>query len=190
VPSTTHGIDPDVRLGSLWQKRTLPPLVIARRRSRRARLRGRRGWRATTSLVTAQPIDILLVEDDELDVINVERATQGASEVRSLTVASDGSEALDKLRSGSLGLERLLVLLDLRMPRMSGLELLAHLRADPRLCKLPVIILTTSAHEDDRSEAFRLGAAGYFVKPGATAPFRDLIATLRHYWSHSELASP
>jgi CheY-like chemotaxis protein len=138
--------------------------------------------------VTARPIDILLVEDDELDVMNVERATQGASEVRTLTVASDGSEALETLRSGALALDRLLVLLDLRMPRMSGLELLAEMRADARLRKVPVIILTTSAHEDDRAEAFRLGAAGYFIKPGATAPLRELIATLRQYWSNSELS--
>jgi CheY-like chemotaxis protein len=136
-----------------------------------------------------RPIDILLVEDDELDVINVERATRDAPEVRSLVVASDGSEALEKLRSGELALDRLLLVLDLRMPRMSGLELLAHLRADPRLCKVPAVVLTTSADQDDRSEAFRLGAAGYFVKPGATGPFRELIHALRSYWASSELAA-
>lgn len=138
--------------------------------------------------MTSRPIDILLVEDDELDVINVERATQGAPDVRSLKVACDGSEALDLLRSGDVSLERLLVLLDLRMPRMSGLEFLAQLRADPRLCRVPVIVLTTSAHEEDRNEAFRLGAAGYFVKPGATGPFRELFTALRSYWTFSELA--
>jgi CheY-like chemotaxis protein len=139
--------------------------------------------------MAVRSIDILLVEDDELDVMNVERAIQGADDVRSLRVASDGSEALDLLRSGALGRDRLLVVLDLRMPRLSGLELLAAMRADPSLCRIPCVVLTTSNHEDDRNEAFRLGAAGYFVKPGATGPFRDLIGALRAYWTTSELAA-
>jgi CheY-like chemotaxis protein len=138
--------------------------------------------------MTSRPIDLLLVEDDELDVINVERAIAGASDVRDLHVASDGSEALDHLRSRA-SLDRLVVIVDLRMPRMSGLELLAQMRADSRLCRVPVVVLTTSAHDDDRNEAFRLGAAGYFVKPGATAPFRELISALRTYWTSSELAA-
>jgi len=138
--------------------------------------------------MSSRPIDILLVEDDELDVINVQRATQGAPDVRTLRIASDGSEALDLLRGGEVSLDRLLIVADLRMPRMSGLEFLAQVRADERLCRVPVVVLTTSANEDDRNEAFRLGAAGYFVKPGATGPFRELIGALRSYWSSSELA--
>jgi len=136
-----------------------------------------------------RPIDILLVEDDELDVMNIQRALHGAADVRSLTVASDGREALEILRAGSLSLRRLVILLDLRMPRMSGLELLAVLRDDARLNHVPVVVLTTSADDDDREAAFRLHVAGYFVKPGAVGPFRELIAGLVRYWTWSELAS-
>jgi len=136
-----------------------------------------------------RPIDILLVEDDELDVMNVERAVQGAEDVHSLVVASDGGHALELLRSGQVPLDRLLIVADLRMPRMSGLELLTTLRTDPRLCTIPVVMLTTSADDADRDQAFRLGASGYFVKPGAITLFREMIAALRHYWTLSELAT-
>lgn len=135
-----------------------------------------------------QRIHLLLVEDDDLDVMNVHRALAHAPEIASITVARDGVEALRRLRAGELTLDRLVVVLDLRMPRMSGLDLLKELRADPRFKRLPNVILTTSDDPQDREQAFSLGAAGYFVKPAAPGRFRQIMDALRSYWSVAELA--
>lgn len=137
-----------------------------------------------------QQFHLLLVEDDDLDVMNVHRALGQAAEVASITVCRDGVEALKLLRAGELSLERLVIIADLRMPRMSGLELLRELRADPQLRRNPVVVLTTSDDPVDRDAAFRLGAAGYFVKPAAPGRFRQIMDALRSYWSAAEFAPP
>ena len=137
-----------------------------------------------------QRIHLLLVEDDDLDVMNVHRALVQAPEVASITVARDGIEALKLLRAGELPMERLVIMADLRMPRMSGIDLLRELRADPRLKRLPLVVLTTSDDPADRDAAFALGAAGYFVKPAAPDRFRQIMDAMRTYWSIAELATP
>ena len=137
-----------------------------------------------------QRIHLLLVEDDDLDVMNVHRALAQASEVASITVARDGVEALALLRSGQLSLERLVLVADLRMPRMSGLDLLKELREDPRLKRIPTVVLTTSDDPHDRDQAFCLGAAGYFVKPAAPSRFKLIMDAVRSYWSVAEFAPP
>lgn len=137
-----------------------------------------------------QQFHLLLVEDDDLDVMNVHRALGQAAEIASITVCRDGVEALKLLRAGELSLERLVIIADLRMPRMSGLELLRELRADPQLRRNPVVVLTTSDDPVDRDAAFRLGAAGYFVKPAAPGRFRQIMDALRSYWSAAEFAPP
>jgi len=138
----------------------------------------------------AQRIHLLLVEDDDLDVMNVHRSLAQATEVASITVARDGAEALKLLRAGELPMERLIMMLDLRMPRMSGLDLLREIRADNRLKRIPVVILSTSDDPHDRDAAFCLGAAGYFVKPAAPSRFRAIMDALRSYWSAAEFAPP
>ena len=138
----------------------------------------------------AQRIHFLLVEDDDLDVMNVHRSLAQATEVASITVARDGAEALKLLRAAELPMERLVVMLDLRMPRMSGLDLLREIRSDTRLKRLPVVILTTSDDPHDRDAAFCLGAAGYFVKPAAPQRFRQIMDALRSYWAAAEFAPP
>ena len=137
-----------------------------------------------------QRIHLLLVEDDDLDVMNVHRSLAQAPEIASITVARDGIEALKLLRSGELQLDRLVVVLDLRMPRMSGLDLMRELRADPRLRRVPNVVLTTSDDALDRDAAFNLGAAGYFVKPAAPGKFRQIMDAMRSYWSVAEFAPP
>jgi len=137
-----------------------------------------------------QRIHLLLVEDDDLDVMNVHRALSQAPEIASITVARDGVEALRLLRAGELPLERLVIVLDLRMPRMSGLDMLKELRADPRLKRVPNVILTTSDDPHDRDAAFCLGVAGYFVKPAAPGRFRQIMDAMRQYWSVAEFAPP
>lgn len=130
-----------------------------------------------------QRIHLLLVEDDDLDVMNVHRALAAAPEVASITVARDGIEALRMLRGGELPMERLVMVVDLRMPRMSGLDLLREVRNDGRLKRVPVVVLTTSDDPHDRDAAYGLGAAGYFVKAAAPSRFRQIMDALRSYWS-------
>ncbi|MEO8701008.1 MAG: response regulator [Kofleriaceae bacterium] len=137
-----------------------------------------------------QRIHLLLVEDDDLDVMNVHRALAQAPEVASITVARDGIEALKLLRGSELPMERLVIMVDLRMPRMSGLDMLRELRSDSRLKRIPTVVLTTSDDPHDRDAAFCLGAAGYFVKPAAPGRFRQIMDALRSYWSVAEFAPP
>ncbi|APR85467.1 Two-component response regulator [Minicystis rosea] len=132
--------------------------------------------------------NILLVDDDDIDVMNVRRAFQKGNIQNPLFIAGDGLDALDMLRSGAVPRERRLLLLDLNMPRMSGLELLRELRADPDLRSTAVVVLTTSDEPRDRAEAYRLHVAGYLLKPPRFAAFVDLMVTLIQYWSSMEMS--
>jgi CheY-like chemotaxis protein len=134
----------------------------------------------------ASTFRILLVEDDDLDAMNVRRALRGVPAVESVTVVPDGVEALELLRSGRIPLDRLVLLIDLRMPRMSGLELLAALRAIPPLASLPAVILTTSADARDRASAYALHVAGYLLKPLDGTAFRECMQRFAAYWSNME----
>jgi CheY-like chemotaxis protein len=139
------------------------------------------------SQVSPRPLNILLVEDDDVDVMNVRRAFRQFHILNPLFVASDGVEALSMLRSGAVPTDRRLVLLDLNMPRMNGIELLRELRSDPSLHATPVVVLTTSDDERDRIEAYNLHVAGYLVKPVTFASFCELMVTLNKYWMLVEL---
>jgi len=141
------------------------------------------------TVVTATRLtNILLVDDDAVDVMNVRRAfaRNRASSTR-LYVAGDGIEALAMLRGDTVPTERRLVLLDINMPRMNGLELLRAMRADPALQPTPVVILTTSGDDRDRVEAYRLNVAGYMLKPVTAAAFFELMVALERYWNLVEL---
>ena len=132
--------------------------------------------------------NILLVEDDEIDVMNVRRAFEKGNIVSPLFHAEDGLRALEMLRDGSLPRERRLVLLDLNMPRMNGLEFLRELRADVSLRGIPVVMLTTSDEEQDRVEAWALQVAGYLLKPVRFLAFVELMITLNRYWTLMEMS--
>lgn len=132
-------------------------------------------------------LNILLVEDDEVDVMNVRRAFQAGSIASPLFVAGDGQEALQMLRGGGFPRERRLVLLDLNLPRMNGIEFLRALRADAELGAIPVVVLTSSPSDRDRVEAYRLNVAGYVRKQGEFENFREAMSTLNRYWSQVEL---
>jgi CheY-like chemotaxis protein len=132
-------------------------------------------------------LNILLVEDDEVDVMNVRRAFRQNNVTNPLYVASDGIEALEKLRSGEIPKERRLILLDLNMPRMSGIEFLRELRKDRDLCSTTVVILTTSKDEHDVFNAYDMNVAGYLVKPVTFADFCERMAALNKFWSLVEL---
>src|SRR6185436_14672719 len=130
--------------------------------------------------------NILLVEDDEIDVMNVRRAFQKGNITSPLFHAEDGLRALEMLRDGTFPRERRLVLLDINMPRMNGIEFLRALRADADLKDTPVVMLTTSDEEDDRIEAYGLNVAGYLVKPVSFVVLVELMTTLNHYWTLME----
>jgi CheY-like chemotaxis protein len=132
-------------------------------------------------------LNILLVEDDQVDVMNVKRAFEKNRILNPLFVASDGVQALDMLRQGAVPGDRRIVLLDLNMPRMNGIEFLSELRADPTLRLTPVVVLTTSNDERDRIEAYNLNVAGYLLKPVTFGNFAELMATLNKYWTLVEL---
>ena len=130
-----------------------------------------------------QMLNILLVEDDEVDVINVRRAFERNKIRNPLWHAGNGLEALEVLRGDVMPKERRLVLLDLNMPRMNGIEFLRELREDAELRHTPVVVLTTSDDERDRVDAYKLNVAGYILKPVTFINFVEAMATLNKYWT-------
>ncbi|MEB0033044.1 response regulator [Undibacterium sp. RTI2.1] len=135
-------------------------------------------------------INILLVEDDEVDVMSVKRAFRELKIANPMTEAKDGIEALEILRgvNGCVPIPHpLIILLDLNMPRMGGLEFLDELRKDPDLHRCVVFIMTTSADERDRVRAYDKNVAGYLLKHDPGRSFMDAIAMLQHYWRVVEL---
>lgn len=132
-------------------------------------------------------LNILLVEDDEVDVMNVRRAFERNNVSNPLYVAGNGLEALDMLRSNKIPRERRLILLDLNMPRMNGIEFLQALRSDPDLSSLPVVVLTTSNDDQDKIDAYNFNVAGYLLKPVTFSNFCERMATLNKYWTLVEM---
>src|SRR5215208_1670691 len=132
-------------------------------------------------------LHILLVDDDEVDVMNVQRAFKRNNISNPLYVANNGLEALDMLQgAAAIPGGRRLILLDLNMPKMSGLEFLRAIREDPALRSLTVVVLTTSDDERDRIEAYNLNVAGYILKPVTFTAFVEAMATLNKYWTINE----
>jgi CheY-like chemotaxis protein len=137
--------------------------------------------------VNDRMLNILLVEDDEVDIMNVRRAFEKNHIANPLFVAGDGIVALETLRSGQIPRERRIVLLDLNMPRMNGIEFLRELRGDPELSSTTVVVLTTSGDERDKIDAYNLNVAGYLLKPVTFSNFCEVMATLNKYWTLVEL---
>jgi CheY-like chemotaxis protein len=132
-------------------------------------------------------LNILLVDDDEVDVMTVKRAFAKANITNPVYVATNGREALDLLRSGTIPNTRRIILLDLNMPKMNGIEFLRELRADPALTLTTVVVLTTSNEDRDRVEAYRLNVAGYLLKPVTFQTFAEVMAALNKYWTLQEM---
>lgn len=139
-----------------------------------------------------QAIEILLVEDDEVDIMNVKRAFKKNNISNNLHIARNGLEALAMLRGNSSeGIEKLnpmpkVVLLDLNMPKMGGLEFLQEIRNDAELKKLSVFVMTTSDEESDKITAYNLNVAGYILKPLSFERFVQAVSILNHYWKLCE----
>jgi CheY-like chemotaxis protein len=137
--------------------------------------------------VVDKALNILMVEDDQVDVMNVRRAFAKNHVENPIHVASNGLEALQMLRTDVVPGDRRIVLLDLNMPKMSGLEFLRELRHDPALQATPVVVLTTSNDERDKIEAYNLNVAGYLLKPVTVEKFVEVMTTLNKYWTLAEL---
>jgi len=128
----------------------------------------------------------LLVEDDDVDVMTVKRAFNDLKVTNQLVSTGNGEEALEYLR-GQSNTKPGVILLDLNMPKMNGIEFLKTVKTDEALKKIPVVVLTTSGAEQDVAESFNLGVAGYMVKSVDYVKFVDIIRTIDMYWSLSEL---
>ena len=135
-------------------------------------------------------LNILLVEDDSVDVMNVQRAFVKNNITNPLHIAFNGVEALNMLR-GSNGKPKLnpaprIILLDINMPKMNGLEFLRELRNDDDLKSVSVFVMTTSNDDQDKIEAYNLNVAGYILKPLSFEKFVNAVAVLNSYWKLCE----
>ncbi len=129
-----------------------------------------------------QDAGILLVEDDRVDVMTVQRALKKNRIANPLYVARTGIDALGMLRGEGLArVDPALILLDLNLPGMSGIEFLRELRADPDLHSLAVIVLTSSNEPRDRAAAFEYDVEDYIVKPHSFDEFAQAMSTVLNY---------
>ena len=129
---------------------------------------------------------ILIVDDDLVDGMTIKRAFKDVDVTNRIDLVGNGEEALEFLRNEE-NEKPCLIFLDLNMPKMGGIELLRIIRKDENLNTIPVIILTTSKDEHDKIDSFKLGIAGYMVKPVDYMKFIDVMKTIKDYWTYSEL---
>jgi len=133
-------------------------------------------------------VEILLVEDNPDDVELTLHAFKKSKLVNRIQVVRDGAEALDYLFGGGefAGRDVLdvphLVLLDLKLPKVSGIEVLRRIRGDPRTCSIPVVAMTSSREERDIAATYKLGINSYIVKPVDFDQFGKVVEQLGYYW--------
>ena len=129
---------------------------------------------------------ILLVEDDTVDVMTVKRVLKDIQVTSELVQAGDGEQALAYLRDDG-NAKPCIILLDLNMPKMNGIEFMRIVKADEALQRIPIVVLTTSNSDQDISKSFELGAAGYMLKSVDYKKFVEIIKTIDLYWTLSRL---
>ena len=132
-----------------------------------------------------KPVTILIVDDDKVDIMAIKRSFRDLKIANPVIEASNGIEALELLR-GQNGRMKIpspcLVMLDLNMPRMSGIEFLEELRSDPNLHRTIVFVLTTSSADEDRTRAYNHHISGYVLKYKPGQAFLEAISMLEAYW--------
>jgi CheY-like chemotaxis protein len=133
-----------------------------------------------------KPKPILLVEDDSVDAMTVKRAMRDLKVDHSVIHLVNGEEAMKYLTSPDME-KPFVVLLDLNMPKMNGIEFLKVMKTYPELKTIPVIVLTTSKEQRDILGSFELGASGYMVKPVDYSKFVEILSKIVTYWNSSEL---
>ncbi len=131
-------------------------------------------------------VTLFIVDDDDIDAIALERALRKLRLLNTVRRARDGQEALNLLRAGEIPAP-FIILLDLNMPRMNGLEFLEALRSDPTLTHAVVFVLTTSKSDEDLVAAYRKHVAGYVFKQHMDRDFLEVIGLVEHYWRLVEL---
>lgn len=131
-------------------------------------------------------VSLFLIEDDDIDATSLKRALQKLKLLNPIYRARDGLEAIEFLRSGDIP-SPYIILLDLNMPRMSGLEFLEELRSDPALTQAIVFVLTTSKSDEDILAAYREHVAGYLLKQRMDNDFLQVVGLLNHYWRIVEM---
>lgn len=137
-----------------------------------------------------QLVNILLVEDDEVDIMNVQRAFKKNNINNPLFIARNGLEAIDALKGNNPELvvpSPRIILLDINMPKMGGIEFLSEIRKNPDLRSTSVFVMTTSNEESDKIAAYDLNVAGYILKPLSFEGFTSAVAILNHYWHLCEM---
>ncbi len=136
--------------------------------------------------VSVRPIEILLVEDNPGDVRMTVEALKDCRVSNKLSVVEDGEQALSFLRKDNGYAKRArpdLILLDLNLPKKDGHQVLAEIKADPDLRKIPVVVLTTSENERDVRKAYDLNANCYITKPGGLEQFVSVMKSIQYFWS-------
>ena len=131
---------------------------------------------------------ILLVEDDTVDAMTVKRALNDINMTNRVVHVTDGEEAWHYLNDPSNS-KPFLILLDINMPKMNGIELLKLMKEDADLMTIPVVMLTTSTNDRDIIQSFRLCVAGYMIKPVDYQHFVETMRTVEAYWRLSRLPS-
>lgn len=131
-------------------------------------------------------VSLLMVEDDDIDATALKRALHKLKLLNPVYRARDGLEAIELLRAGEIPTPYI-ILLDLNMPRMNGLEFLEELRADPILTHAVVFVLTTSKSDEDVLAAYREHVAGYLLKQRMDNDFLQVVSLLNHYWRIVEM---
>jgi CheY-like chemotaxis protein len=126
-------------------------------------------------------ITLFLIEDDDVDAMSITRAFNKLCIGNEIIRAADGIEGLELLRSGAVP-SPYIILLDLQMPRMNGLEFLNEIRQDPQLEQSIVFVLTTSKSDEDITASYQKNIAGYFVKDQLGDGFLDIVKMLKGYW--------
>ena len=129
-------------------------------------------------------MNVLFIEDDMIETMKMQRAISKFQSKHKIIEAKNGEEALDILKGGNIPD---IILLDLNMPRMSGIEFLSILKADEKLKYLPTIILSTSENRVDLLKCFEIGIAGYIIKPLKYEDYEAKLKRVFEYWEISEL---
>ncbi len=143
------------------------------------------------SLPPNKTVTLVLVEDDDVDAMSVVRAFRKVRIANPVCRVKDGVEALSILRdpAGPLKETPFVLLVDINMPRMNGIELLQKIREDPNLKQTVAFMFTTSKREEDKFAAYNLNVAGYILKDRSGEDFLKMISLLDHYWRVVELPS-
>jgi CheY-like chemotaxis protein len=130
-------------------------------------------------------MDILLIEDDQIEIMKLHRTVSKLQLTHKITEAKNGEAALEYLRSNNVLPD--IILLDLNMPRMSGIEFLSILKADENLKYLPIVILTTSENRVDLLQCYKIGIAGYVIKPLKYEDYESKLHRVLNYWDINEV---